>query len=103
MTVETELQEAIEAIQSANGLVREQEGKVARMKGAGLDTSRAESLLAAYRTAARYAAEHRDQLQALAQAKPEAKTGYTFCRLLWLPFQNFTKGARRYRALPHCP
>jgi hypothetical protein len=59
----------------ANGLVREQEDKVARMRAAGVDTSRAESLLAAYRTAARYATEHRDKLQALAQAKPEAKTG----------------------------
>ena len=71
MTVESELHEAIEAVQAATALVREQEGKVAQMRAAGIETKGAESLLAAYRAAARYAAERRDWLQ----AKREAKAG----------------------------
>ena len=69
MTVEKELQEAIEAVQSATALVREQEAKIAAMKAAGIDTSRAESLLSAYRAAAHYAAERRDWLQAQREAE----------------------------------
>jgi hypothetical protein len=71
MTVESELHEAIEAVQAATALVREQEAKLAQMRASGIDTRRAESLLAAYRAAARYATERRDWLQ----AKREAKTG----------------------------
>ena len=63
MTVEQELQEAIEAVHSASALVREQEVTIATMKAAGIDTSRAESLSSAYRAAARIAAERRDWLQ----------------------------------------
>jgi hypothetical protein len=63
MTVEQELQEAIEAVHAASALVREQEAKIATMKAAGIDTSRAESLSSAYRAAARFAAERRDWLQ----------------------------------------
>jgi hypothetical protein len=69
MTVEKELQEAIEAVQTATALVREQEDKIAMMKAAGVDTSQAESLLAAYRAAARYATERRDWLQAQREAE----------------------------------
>lgn len=71
MTVESELNEALEAVQAATALVREQESKIARMKSAGINTSRAEALLSAYRSAARYATERRDWLQ----AKREAKAG----------------------------
>ena len=69
MTVETELQEASEAVRAAAALVREQEAKVAGMRAAGINTSGAESLLAAYRAAARYAAECLDRLQAQRGAK----------------------------------
>ena len=69
MTVESELHEAIEAVQAATALVREQEDKIATMKAAGIDTGQAESLLAAYRAAARYAAERRDGLRAKREAK----------------------------------
>ena len=64
MTVESELHEAIEAVHAATALVREQEAKVARMRAAGIATKSAESLLAAYCSAARYAAERRAWLQA---------------------------------------
>ena len=74
MTVESELHEAIEALQAATALVREQEGKIATMKAAGIDTSRAEPLLAAYRAAARYASERRDSLEWSAQAQRKTKT-----------------------------
>jgi copper homeostasis protein CutC len=69
MTVEQELQEAIEATQAATALVREQEDKIATMKAAGVDTSRAEALLAAYRAAAHLAADRRDWLQTQREAK----------------------------------
>jgi hypothetical protein len=73
MTLETKLQEAHEAVRSATAIVRDQEAKVARMKAAGLNTSNDESLLSAYRAAARYVGERRDTLQALAQSKRDAK------------------------------
>jgi hypothetical protein len=75
MTVESELKDAIEAVHAATALVREQEAKIAVMKAAGIDTSRAESLLSAYRAAARFAADRRDGLQ----AQREAKSAYWLC------------------------
>ena len=75
MTVETELQEAIEAVRSATALVVEQEAKIATMKAAGLNTNDAESLLAAYRAAAHYAGEQHDDLQSIIQNRPAAKAG----------------------------
>jgi hypothetical protein len=71
MTIEQELQEAIEAAQAATALVREQEDKITTMKAAGLDASRAEALLAAYRAAAHLAADRRDWLQTQREARPD--------------------------------
>ena len=69
MTFEKELHEALEAVQAANALVREQEDKIATTKTAGVNMSQADSLLAAYRAFVRYALERRDLLEGFAQAQ----------------------------------
>lgn len=45
------------AVEEAHRLIRTQEAEVARMRSAGLDFSRAESLLRAYKEGARLAEE----------------------------------------------
>lgn len=51
------LRSAEAAVEEAHRLVRAQEAEVARMRSAGLDISRAETLLRAYKEGARLAKE----------------------------------------------
>jgi hypothetical protein len=67
---ENELRSAEQVLRAAQGLVRAQEAEVRRMRGAGLDTMRAESLLAAYREGVRLAIERREAIEALARQSP---------------------------------
>ena len=69
MTAESELKEAEEALREAAGLIRAQESKIASMKSAGLNTSEAEALLLAYRTAIGLAKERYNSLRALVKRK----------------------------------
>ena len=76
MTAESELKEAEEALREAAGLISAQENKIASMKGAGLNTSEAEALLLAFRTAIGLATKRYNTLRALAQKKrPVASSG----------------------------
>lgn len=52
------LRSAQAAVDEAHRLIHAQEAEVVRMRGAGVDISRAETLLRAYREAARLAEEH---------------------------------------------
>jgi hypothetical protein len=56
-------------------LIRAQEKKIASMKGAGLNTSGAEALLLAYRTAIELATDRYNTLRAMAQKKPVVTGG----------------------------
>jgi hypothetical protein len=75
VTAELELKEAEEALREATGLIRAQEKKIASMKAAGLNTSDAEGLLLAYRTAIELATDRYNTLRAMVQKKPAVTGG----------------------------
>jgi hypothetical protein len=61
-----ELALATQAVKDADNLMRMQEAEVTRMREAGLNTKRAEALLAAYRDGVRYATERKKALEEFA-------------------------------------
>ena len=75
MTAESELKEAEEALREATGLIRAQEKKIALMKAAELNTSEAEALLLAYRTAIELATDRYNTLRAMALKKRTVSSG----------------------------
>jgi hypothetical protein len=69
VTAESELKEGEEALREAAGSIRAQENKIASLKGAGLNTTKAQALLLAHRTAIDLATDRYDALRALAEKK----------------------------------
>jgi hypothetical protein len=68
-----ELAVATQAVRDADNLMRMQEAEAARMREGGLNTERAEALLAAYREGVRYAIERRKALEELARLRWRSK------------------------------
>jgi hypothetical protein len=87
VTAESELKEAEEALCEAAGLIRAQESKIASMQRAGLNTSEAEALLLAYRTAIELATQRYTALHALTQKNRSAASDRKWARNFLGSFQ----------------